>query len=180
MIINLGCGLKKFSQHSAETEFKCARKDVLYVDNLKSDEIDITQDIIEFLKSTDKKIDGVLLSHVMEHFHPEEQINILNLLHSKMINTTKIIIYCPHYSSAIAKTHLTHKKLIGWNTFDNFAPDSAEKYSDVTYNIEKKLIFGKLFKLFEPIFNKYPELYEQYISSHIPAREVRFELTVVK
>jgi len=180
MIINLGCGLKKFSQHSAETEFGCERKDVLYVDNLKSDEIDINQDIIQFLKSTDKKITGVLLSHVMEHFHPEEQINILNLLYDKMGNGDRVIIYCPHYSSAIAKTHLTHKKLIGWNTFDNFEPDSLEKYSDSVYKIKKKLIMGKVFKLFEPLFNKYPAFYEQYISSHIPAREVRFELMVIK
>ena len=179
MILDIGCGKKEFRQHNAIDEFNISimfPKQILHIDLLEGDDIDIQMDINKFLNTYKSKVNGILFSHVLEHFTPYEQINILNKSYEILNNGGKIIIYCPHYSSAISKTHLTHQKLIGYNTYDNFLPNAQEKYSKYNFNINKKIIFGKLLKIFEPICNKFPCVYEQYFSGIIPAREIRFEL----
>jgi len=181
MFLDLGCGKKEFRQHSAEIEFNVLAKNVLRIDNLGGDDIDVSADIIDFLfKSRGNSYEGALLSHVIEHFTVKDQINILELCHDVLKNGSKVIIFYPHFSSAIAKTHLTHNKLIGYNTFDNFLKDSQEKYSVCIFDIEKKIIFGRAFKFLEGFFNNHPEFYEQYCSSFIPAWEIKFVMVIKK
>lgn len=181
MYLDLGCGLKEYRQHIAAKEFNCDENLVINADVLDGDDIDICGDIYNTLQLfKDNQLDGILLSHLLEHFDPDEQIEILEHCHRVCKANSKVIIYCPHFSSAIAKTHLTHRKLIGYNTFDNFLKNSKERYSQFIFAIQKKIIFGRAFKWFTKIANAHAEFYEQYLSSLMPAREVKFEMTVIK
>jgi len=189
MFLDLGCGSKKFAQHTAETEFTVPRQDVIRSDFYGTDDIDIKQDLEKFpYNFKNNEFDGVLLSHVYEHFKPYEGIKLLEELHRITKPGAKIIIYCPHFSNPAGKAHLTHQRLVGLGTLDNFLPESLEKYSNCSFEItEKKLILGSLWnkifilnKLIGFLITKYPIFSETYLATFIPIREIKFVLKTVK
>lgn len=189
MFLDLGCGSKKFAQHTAEKEFNIKRKEVIRADYYGKDDIDVKQNLENFpYKFKTNQFEGVLLSHVYEHFQPYQGIKILEELHRITKPGAKIIIYCPHYSNPAGKAHLTHQRLVGLGTLDNFLPNSLEKYSEVSFEIiEKKLTLGNLYQkipILKSILNfllvKYPNFSETYISNFIPIREIKFVLKTLK
>jgi predicted SAM-dependent methyltransferase len=182
--LDLGCGSYKFAQHTAEQEFKTKRKNIIRCDLYSTDQIDKKHDISKFPYPFKKnEFDGILLSHVFEHFQNYDGIKLIEELYRITKPSGKIVIYCPHFSSPVAKSHLTHQRLVGYGTLDNFLPSSLEKYSSCDFNFLEKTIsygtFWKKFKIFDYMINKYPAL-EHYLTVFIPAREIKFVLQPVK
>jgi SAM-dependent methyltransferase len=185
VFLDLGCGDKRFAQHTAEVEFDTNRINVVRADKYCKDDIDEPIDVLETpYNFKTNYIDGVLLSHVLEHFQAYDGIRVLEELYRITKPKGKIVVYCPHFSNPAGKAHLTHQRLVGYGTFDNFLPGSLEKYSDKSFNIiEKSFRLGGFWRrvpFLEALFNRFPVLSETYLSNFIPIREVKFVLVPVK
>jgi predicted SAM-dependent methyltransferase len=181
--LELGSGGEK-PQHSAITEFESVN--IITLDYYSPAEV--KHNMCKFpYPFKDKQFDGVLLSHVYEHFTAYEGIRILEECHRILKPNGRIVIYCPHFACTIAQTHLTHQRLVGWNTFDTLCENTAstEKYTKKRFVLENKQIgfgaFWRKFKIFGWLANDFPGLYENHLRKFLPSpSEIRFEIVVKK
>lgn len=183
LYLNLGSGGEN-PQHSAVIEFNSLG--VLTVDYYAPAEIH--HDLRKFpYPFKNNLFDGVLLSHVWEHFTAYEGIKVLEECHRILKPNGRIVLYCPHFSCTIAKTHLTHQRLVGWNTFDTLCENtvSTEKYTKKRFTlVSRKIGFGafwRKWKIFGWLANDFPGLYENHLRKVFPSpSEIRFEVKVIK
>jgi len=122
-------------------------------------------------------VDEVLMSHCLEHLvdHNCAMKEIHRIL--KRGGIAKITV--PHFTWQFAFHDPTHRHFFGYNTFFYYARDCG--YFDFQFSSCKaRITFGKHYSvwniLLEPIFNRFPNAYEQSPLRIFPALTVDAEL----
>lgn len=169
--LNLGCG-------------KDIKKGYINLDSVKLKGIDVVHNLEKYPWPFKKdEFDEIYCDNVLEHLSdiikPVEEI--WRISKSK----AKIIVKVPIYPSIWAYSDPTHKSAYTFITFNYFRPnDSLNYYSKARFLIKKRIInFHKYLKPFEFFFNlseKMQKFYYFFLSMIIPARQLYFELEVIK
>ena len=122
-------------------------------------------------------VDAVSMDQCLEHLvdHNRGMREIHRIL--KPGGIAKISV--PHFTWQFAFHDPTHRHFFGYNTFFYYARDCG--YFDFKFSSCKvKLTFGKRFSVWniilEPIFNRFPNVYEQSPLRMFPALTVDAEL----
>ena len=168
--LNLGCGLDIMNGH-------------INLDFVNLNGIDVIRDLNKFpYPLKDNEFDEIYTSYVLEHL--DDFILTMKELKRICKPGAKIKIRVPHFSCGVSYRDPTHKRLFSYHTFDYFT-------SECFYNLPKfkilyrklnftRLSFTFLNKLFNPIININPTLYERFLCWIFPCSEIHFELGVVK
>lgn len=169
--LNLGCGIKKFNGYVNLDFSKSVKPDVVY---------DLDKFPWPFKVNTFEEIHA---SHTLEHLDniPKVMEEIWRI--SKPNALLKVIV--PYFAFMGAFKDPTHKHFFSWQTMDYFDISNEElgHYATPKFKVvKKKLRFGKMHRLLglESFGNKFPYIYEHYFVYLFPAREIYFELRVVK
>ena len=167
--LNVGCG-------------KNIKKGFINIDIIKLHGVDKVVDLNEFpypFKS--ESFDTILCSHVLEHL--KDLSKVMNELHRILKKNGRLIIKVPHFTHSGSFADPTHIHFFGYNTFDYFMKDNSnfDYYFKFSFSkIEKKIIFGKKFALWNyiigPIANLLPAVYENTPFRIFPAQELHIIL----
>jgi|TARA_Y100000310_G_C20660996_1_gene804779 SAM-dependent methyltransferase len=168
--LNLGCGLD-------------IKRDYINLDFLDVEGIDIKHDLNKFPYPFKKNtFDEIYTSHVLEHLENLEKV----MAELKRISKpgAKIYIRVPHFSCGVSYRDPTHKRLFSYFTFEYFTKDCF--YGLPEFKIVKRslnftrLAFTSLNKIFNPIINLNPALYERFGCWMFPCAELIITLKVLK
>lgn len=167
MKLNLGCG----NDH---------KRGYLNCDISSEVNPDKIVDLTKKLPFKDNSVEEILLHHVLEHFH--EPLKILKELYRISKNKAVIRIRVPYFSHESAFSMLDHYHQFSWTSFDALEKNHACHWQSVgTFKIlKKKLVWRKIFLLFELIFNHFPRLYQELFCWIFPCSEIYYELKVLK
>ena len=155
------------------------REGYLNVDkNPRAPQVDVVHDLDQYpWPFEDEAIDEVLMSHCLEHLvdHNRAMAEIYRILKKGCI--AKITV--PHFTWQYAFHDPTHRHFFGYNTFFYYARDCG--YFDFKFSSCKaRIVFGKRYSVWnivlEPIFNRFPNAYEQSPLRVFPALTVEAEL----
>lgn len=140
----------------------------------------------------DNTFDEIWCDSILEHL--TDILGVMQELHRIARPGARIIIITPHYTSVDAYTDPTHKHYFSSRTFDYLTGDFAEYayYRNTTlfHKRATRIDFWPLPRLggIQPqrwlgagfIANRYPVLYERFFAYILPAREIAYELEVIK
>src|SRR3989338_11663911 len=142
--------------------------------NPKAPKVDIVHDLDVYPwpfenESVDEVVMDQCLEHLDDHNHAMKEIYRI-LKKGGVVN-----ISVPHFTWQYAYHDPTHKHFFGYNTFFYYAHDCG--YFDFRFSECKvKLIFGKRLSfwniILEPLFNLFPNVYEQSPLRILPALTV--------
>lgn len=174
--LNIGCG-----------------KDIIdgfmHLDFIKGPGIDFVHDLNKFpYPLKDNYFSEILAKHIIEHLDDPEKFC------EEMWRITphggRIIIRTPHFScGSLSWGDLTHKRTFSTLAFHNYDINnkklnlkSLATSKKMRFAVKKKIVFGKLHKILglELFFNKFQGFYESFAYGFFPAREIVFDLIVVK
>ena len=115
---------------------------------------------------------------VVEHL--EDLPAFVTEVHSLLAPGGILEITTPHFSSANAFTDPTHRRQLGWSSFDYFTEESEWSfYTGVRFEIARRtLVFrhGPLNRVVARLANRYPAAYEHRWAWMFPAWFMIFEL----
>ena len=179
MKINLGCGLDK-------------KEGYIGIDRIKLKGVDIICNLEEGLPFKDNSINNIYTSHVLEHIN-----NLIGLMEEiwricKPDSIIKIIV--PYFACSGNFGDITHVRSFTTQSFEYFGEDNRfNYYSHARFKILKRKIwmfspdisnefwYAKLLsKIFTPLINIFPTLYEVAFCFILPSRELRVTLEVIK
>ena len=169
-ILDFGCGKKKYPGS-------------IGIDIAANSVADIKRDLNKFpYPFKENSVEYVKMGHIIEHL--EDPTSSLLEIHRICMPRAKIKINAPHFTSLTAYADLTHKRPgISYFTFGSWWTNKElnKKFKVV----KKKLIFTRtqltfLNKIFNPIINLSPALYERFFCWLLPCSEVEVVLEVVK
>ncbi len=130
----------------------------------------------------DNEFDEIYTSHVLEHL--DDLIKIMGELKRICKNKARIVIRVPHFSCGVSYRDPTHKRLFSYFTFDYFTDEcfyGLPKFKIVGRKLNfTRWAFPFLNKIFNPIININPAIYERFLCWILPCSEVLFELEVKK
>ena len=140
--------------------------------------VDVVHDLDQYPWPFESGVaDEILMEHCLEHLvdHNRAMKEIHRILRKG--GTAKITV--PHFTWQFAFHDPTHRHFFGYNTFFYYARDCG--YFDFKFSSCKaKITFGKRLSLWniilEPIFNRFPNAYEQSPLRIFPALTVDAEL----
>jgi SAM-dependent methyltransferase len=146
--------------------------------NPRAPGVDVVHDLDEYPWPFEtESADEVFMDNCLEHLidHNRAMKEIYRIL--KPGGVAKIIV--PHFTWQFAFHDPTHRHFFGYNTFFYYARDCG--YFDFKFSSCKvKIIFGKRLSfwniILEPIFNRFPNVYEQSPLRMFPALMVDAEL----
>jgi predicted SAM-dependent methyltransferase len=168
--VNLGCGKK-------------VKKGYVNLDSLNLPGVDLVHDLNNFpWPFKNNEIDEVYTSHVLEHL--DDIVEVMKEIKRITKNNSKVIIIVPHFSCGVSYRDPTHKRLFSYFTFDYFNEECF--YNLPKFNIIKRKLnftreaFTFLNKIFNPIINISPLIYERFFCWIFPCAEVLFVLEVEK
>ena len=178
-ILDLGCGRNK-----------C--KDAVGIDFNKNTDADIIHDLNEFpYPFDDNEFDKILVNHSLEHL--DNVVKVMEEIHRIAKPNALVLIKAPYFTSIDAFVDPTHKHFFSARSFDYFTDDFKEfnYYSDARFRKLKVEIrfwgWKKLrgFKLQNWIglwllANKLTKFYEMFFAHIFPAKEIFYELQIVK
>jgi ubiquinone/menaquinone biosynthesis C-methylase UbiE len=157
----LGCG-------------KDIKKGWINLDFVKGKGVNVIWNINKFpWPFKDNEIDLVFASHVLEHVEDLEKT--MTEIRRICKNNAKIIIRVPHFSCGVSYRDPTHKRLFSYFTFDYF---EKGEYNLPKFKIkDRELNFTRLSltwlnKIFNPIINLSPSIYERGFCWIFPVAEV--------
>ena len=144
--------------------------------------IDIVANLNKKLPFKTNEFDEVFCSHVLEHV--DDLIFTMSELHRITKAKGRIIIRGPHFSCGVSYWDPTHKTLLSYFTFDFFTKKTYYKTPKFRI-LKRKLNFTRMHytflnKVFNPLINFNPTLYERFFCWIFPASEVLAELEVDK
>jgi len=168
--LNLGCGLD-------------IKKGYTNLDSIKLKGVDVVYDLNKFpYPFKDNEFDEVYTSHVLEHL--DDLVKVMKELKRICKPKAKIIIRVPHFSCGVSYRDPTHKRLFSYFTFDYFTDKcfyNLPKFRIISRKLNfTRWTFPFLNKVFNPIININPEIYERFFCWILPCSEVLFELKVIK
>lgn len=146
--------------------------------NPKVPRVDVVHDLNKYPWPFEgDSVDEVFMDNCLEHLleHNRAMKEIYRIL--KKGGMAKIIV--PHFTWQYAFTDPTHKHFFAYNTFFYYAGRGG--YFDFQFSSCKvRLVFGKRFSVWniilEPIFNLFPNVYEQSPLRIFPALKVKATL----
>ena len=164
---------------------KDIRKGYINLDSVKLNGVDVVHNLDKYpWPFKNNQFDEVLCINVLEHLSsivdPMEEIWRISK------PGAKVIIRVPIYPSIWAFTDPTHKSVYTYVTFNYFRPeDGLNYYTKARFRIIKRRIrflisYLKPLEWFFNINEKMQKFYSFYLSMIIPARELYFELEVLK
>lgn len=129
----------------------------------------------------DNSVDFILCSHLLEHL--DNPIGFMLELHRICKKDAIIDLSVPHFSGFATYSDLDHKRP-GMSYF-TFGEEWINKILYDKFDIEKKLNFTRinciwLNKIFNPLINLSPILYERFFCYILPCSEIKFKLKVIK
>jgi len=122
-------------------------------------------------------VDVILMSQCLEHLTDHNLA--MKEIHRILLKGGVAKISVPHFTWQFAFHDPTHRHFFGYNTFYYYARDCG--YFDFKFSFCKvELKFGKRLSIWnyilEPIFNRFPNMYEQSPLRMFPALTVEAEL----
>lgn len=168
--LNLGCG-------------EDIRKGYVNLDGSKFKGVDIAHNLNKFpYPFRDNDFDEVYASHILEHLN--DLTKVMTELKRICKDGAKIVVRVPHFSCGLTYSDPTHKTFFSYFTFDVFTDKCF--YDLPKFKImDRRLNFTRMFftplnKIFNPILNINPRIYERFFCWMFPSSEVLFILKVVK
>jgi SAM-dependent methyltransferase len=168
--LNLGCGLDIIP-------------DYVNLDSLNLKGVDIVHDLNKFpYPFKDNTFEYIFTSHVLEHL--DDIVKVMAELKRISKPGAIIRIRVPHFSCGVSYRDPTHKRLFSYHTFDYFT--STSFYGLPNFNILRRklnftrLAFPSLNKIFNPIININPTMYERFFCWILPSAELLIDLEVTK
>jgi SAM-dependent methyltransferase len=121
--------------------------------------------------------DEIFADQCLEHL--DDHNRAMKEIHRILKPGGRAVIKVPHFTWQLAYTDPTHKHFFGYHTFSYYARNSG--YFDFKFSSCKtRLVFGKKHSfwnyLLEPLFNRFPNAYEQSPLRAFPALNVEAEL----
>ena len=172
--LNIGCG-------------QDIRKGYVNLDSVKQKGTDVIHNLNKFPWPFKKNtFDEIYASHVLEHV--DDLVKVMKEIHRISKNNAKIIIRGPHFSCGVSYRDPTHKRFFSYFTFEYFC-NPADYYLRKEVGLFKiknrKLNFTRyaypwLNKIFNPLINANPSIYERFFCWMLPCSEVLFRLEVIK
>lgn len=186
-VLDVGCGTTKF-------------KGALGVDCIQLPGVDVVANLnMTPWPFEDNSFDRVIFKHSISHF--DDIVKTMEELHRICRPGATVDIIAPHFSSDNFFTDPTHKVSLGYRSMNYFCvdvPDWKYKYSKADFVLRHKHIGFSEYKIdfnlfeyskrksvlkiigFEYLVNKFPRLYEKFLTSLFPANIVYFQLTAKK
>lgn len=159
------------------------KKGYVNADIIKLPGVDLVHNFNKFpYPFKDKEFDEVFTSHVLEHL--DDLPRVMKELKRVCKPGAKIIIHVPHFSCGVSYRDPTHRRLFSYFTFDYFTDECF--YDLPKFKIKRRRLnftrwaFPFLNKIFNPIININPAMYERFLCWVLPCSEVIFELEVIK
>jgi SAM-dependent methyltransferase len=146
--------------------------------NVNAPDIDIACDLDRFPWpfKTDS-VNEIVMNQCLEHL--ADHNTAMKEIHRILIKNGVAKISVPHFTWQFAFQDPTHRHFFGYNTFFYYARDCG--YFDFKFSSCKvEIIFGKKLSIWNyilaPIFNFFPNVYEQSPLRIFPALKVNAEL----
>ncbi len=172
--LNIGCG-------------EDLREGYVNLDFFKHKGIDVVHNLNKFpWPFKDDTFDVIYASHILEHV--DDLLNVMKEVYRISKDKAIIIIRGPHFSCGVTYRDPTHKRAFSYFTFDYFC-NTEEYYNRKEMGLFKlknrklnftRLAFTFLNKIFNPIINLNPEIYERFFCWMLPCSEALFELEAIK
>jgi ubiquinone/menaquinone biosynthesis C-methylase UbiE len=168
--LNLGCG-------------EDIKEDFINLDIEKNKGVDIVWNLDKHpLPFKDNSAEFILCSHLLEHLN--NPYGFMEELYRICKPDAVIDLRVPHFSICVVHADLTHKRAgLSYHTFGTkgFNKGLYDKFEVVS----RKLNFTRVNatwtnKIFNPIINLSPVLYERFFCYLIPCSEIHFKLKVKK
>lgn len=172
--LNVGCG----------TEIK---EGYVNLDFVKQPGVDVVHDMNKFpWPFKDNTFDEVYGSHIFEHV--EDLIKTMKEIHRISKKGALLRLRGPHFSCGVSYRDPTHKRMFSYFTFDYFCKqrDYYKRREDGLFKVKyRKLNFTRfaftfLNKIFNPLINANPEIYERFFCWILPTSELQCELEIIK
>lgn len=172
--LNIGCGSD-------------LREGYVNLDSIKQPGVDVIHDLDKFpWPFKDNTFEEVYASHILEHV--VDLVKIMKEIHRISKNGARIIIRGPHFSCGVSYRDPTHKRFFSYFTFEHFCNPGEyykRKESGLFRIRNRKLNFTRyaypfLNKIFNPLINASPGMYERFLCWMLPCSEALFELEAVK
>ena len=147
--------------------------------NANAPQVDIVHDLdIYPWPFESNTMDEIVMAQCLEHL--EDRNQAMKEIHRILMEGGKTIITVPHFTWQLAYTDPTHRHLFAYNTFFYYSRDCG--YFDFEFSSCKaRIIFGKRLSIWnhilEPIFNRFPNVYEQSALRIFPALSIEAILT---
>jgi len=188
-ILDIGCGNRKFPGAIGVDKVKLPGVDVIY---------DLNQYPYPF---KDNQFDLIIMNHIIEHI--SDVVRFLEEIYRVAAPNAIIKGLTPHFSSPYSFADPTHHHHFTFSTFYFFSKKSPrvsklrrrlnnllgcdsiprQYYSKVNFEVIKiKILFRKFLRMLgvSTFANSFPEIYEFYLSGIFRARDIYFELKVIK
>ena len=122
-------------------------------------------------------VDEIVMDHCLEHLIDRNRA--MKEVHRILKQNGVAKITVPHFTWQLAYADPTHRHFFAYGTFSYYARDCG--YFDFQFSsCEARLVFGKRLSLWNyilgPIFNTFPNVYEQSPLRIFPALHVEAEL----
>ena len=143
--------------------------------NPRAPGVDLVQDLNDYPWPFDaESVDELVMEHCLEHLLDRNRA--MKEIHRIMRVKGVARIAVPHFTWQLAYTDPTHRHFFAYGTFAYYARDCG--YFDFQFSsCEAHIVFGKRLSIWnrvlEPIFNLFPNVYEQSPLRVFPALEVR-------
>ena len=155
------------------------REGYLNIDkNPRAPRVDVVHDLDRYPWPFESEVaDEILMEHCLEHLIDHNRA--MKEIHRILKKGGLARISVPHFTWQFAFHDPTHRHFFGYNTFFYYARDCG--YFDFQFSSCKaKITFGKWLSIWniilEPIFNRFPNVYEQSPLRIFPALTVDAEL----
>lgn len=131
---------------------------------------------------------SIVLDEVLEHLKPEKTPEIFENLDRIAADGCTIFIRVPHVDSIYYKKDPTHQTSFSYSTIDYYTKNGSSnhpKYCDtdlfivdktITFESSDKRKYGYITERFKSFANKYPEIYELFLSSIIRPNHILITL----
>jgi len=166
MKLNLGCG-----RDYMEGYLNCDWSKEVGADKI----VDLSKFPLPF---KDNSVEEIVINHVLEHFH--EPIKFFGEFYRICKKNAIIKIRVPYFSNESAFSMLDHYHQFTYTSFDALDKNhTCHWQSTGNFKIVKKELRWRLFGKWS-IFNLFPRIYQEFLCWIFPAKELYFELKVIK
>jgi len=147
----------------------------------------------------DNSFDLVVANHVIEHV--KDAVAFLEEVHRLLRPGGQVRLVTPHYTNPRAYADPTHRRYLSLAALDGFTGQAANLYVSLLGRIletefpaidfystarfekvEARLSFGRPFRYLgvQWLANRWPRIYEFYLASLFPARDIYLTLRAIK
>lgn len=184
-ILDIGCGQNKTPGAIGVDVNPVTQADVL---------ADVERTALPF---ADDAFDKVVCRHIVEHV--ADMVAFLEEVHRVSKPGSVVQIVTPHFSNRYSFTDPTHVRHLAWRSLDYFSGEPFYSsllsrlfetrhpipgfYSRSHFRIRRRFLdFGRIHRWLgiQALANRFPDFYEHYLTFLFPARDLHFELEVVK